>query len=164
MKYLTIIRHAKSSWENPDIDDIARPLNERGLQSIKIIGKYLEAKDIRPDLILISPATRAMQTAVGIGELVNCPAEISQIKQEIYFGNPTSVLSLIKKTDNKFNDVFLFGHEPTLSSLIELLTKKRIDKFPTCAVYRIAIDIINWNSISSGKEVFFVYPKLFTEE
>jgi len=56
----------------------------------------------------------------------------------------------------------LFGHEPILSSLIELLTKNQLDKFPTCAVYRIAFDINHWNAIKKGKMVFFVTPKQLT--
>ena len=162
MKYLTIIRHAKSSWENPDLDDLVRPLNERGLQSIKIIGNYLKEKQIQPDLVITSPATRALQTAIGIGTYLNYTADDLLIKQDIYFGNPTSIFSILKNLNDDFNDVILFGHEPILSSLIELLTKNQLDKFPTCAVYRIAFDINHWNAIKKGKMVFFVTPKQLT--
>lgn len=162
MKYLTIIRHAKSSWENPDLDDLVRPLNERGLQSIKIIGNYLKGKQIQPDLVIASPATRALQTAIGIGTYLNYTPDDLLIKQEIYFGNPTSIFSILKNLNDVLNDVFLFGHEPILSSLIEMLTKNQLDKFPTCAVYRIAFDINHWNAIKKGKMAFFVTPKQLT--
>lgn len=162
MKYLTIIRHAKSSWENPDLDDLVRPLNERGLQSIKIIGNYLKEKQMQPDLVIASPATRALQTAIGIGTYLNYTPDDLLIKQEIYFGNPTSIFSILKNLNDVLNDVFLFGHEPILSSLIEMLTKNQLDKFPTCAVYRIAFDINHWNAIKKGKMAFFVTPKQLT--
>jgi len=162
VKYLTIIRHAKSSWENPDLDDLVRPLNERGLQSIKIIGNYLKGKQIQPDLVIASPATRALQTAIGIGTYLNYTPDDLLIKQEIYFGNPTSIFSILKNLNDVLNDVFLFGHEPILSSLIEMLTKNQLDKFPTCAVYRIAFDINHWNAIKKGKMAFFVTPKQLT--
>nr|MBP6155012.1 histidine phosphatase family protein [Chitinophagales bacterium] len=66
MKYLTIIRHAKSSWEHPDLDDFVRPLNDRGQTAIPLIGNYLQQQQIYPDLIISSPATRAIETAKGI--------------------------------------------------------------------------------------------------
>lgn len=159
MKYLTIIRHAKSSWTTPDLDDILRPLNERGLKSIKIIGNYLKEKNIQPDLMISSPATRAVQTAFGIGDLVNYKIDTLKINQEIYFGNQTDIFSILKKIDTPVNDVFLFGHEPILSSLIFHLTKISLEKFPTCAVFRISFKIDNWSAIKTGSTVFFITPK-----
>lgn len=159
MKYLTIIRHAKSSWENPDLDDLVRPLNERGLQSIKTIGNYLKEKQIQPDLVITSPATRALQTAIGIGTYLNYTADDLLIKQDIYSGFEKQILQVISAVDEYYSNVFLFGHEPILSSLIELLTKNRLEKFPTCAVYRIAFDINHWKEIKKGKTLFFVTPK-----
>lgn len=166
MKYLTIIRHAKSSWSTPDLDDILRPLNERGLKSIKIIGNYLKEKNIQPDLIITSPATRAVQTAVGIGDLVNYKIDSLKINQEIYFGNTTDILAIIKNIDATVNDIFLFGHEPILSSLIYHFTKTSLEKFPTCAVYRIAFDIKSWKEtdLKIGKCEFYVNPKLLIEK
>lgn len=166
MKYLTIIRHAKSSWSTPYLDDILRPLNERGLKSIKIIGNYLREKNIQPDLIITSPATRAVQTAVGIGDLVNYKIDSLKINQEIYFGNTTDILAIIKNIDDTVNDIFLFGHEPILSSLIYHFTKTSLEKFPTCAVYRIAFDIKSWKEtdLKIGKCEFYVNPKLLIEK
>ncbi|HUM50553.1 MAG TPA: histidine phosphatase family protein [Chitinophagales bacterium] len=166
MKYLTIIRHAKSSWSTPDLDDILRPLNERGLKSIKIIGNYLKKKNIQPDLIITSPATRAVQTAVGIGDLVNYKIDSLKINQEIYFGNTTDILAIIKNIDATVNDIFLFGHEPILSLLIYHFTKTSLEKFPTCAVYRIAFDIKSWKEtdLKIGKCEFYVNPKLLIEK
>lgn len=161
-KYLTILRHAKSSWENPALDDLVRPLNNRGVESINIVGNYLKEKHIKPDLVITSPATRALQTAIGIGNYLNYSADNLLIKQTIYFGSHTNIVSIIKEIDEKVNDVFLFGHEPILSSLIYTLTNEKLDKFPTCAVYRIKFDIQNWKNIplKKGKCEFYVKPKL----
>lgn len=161
MKYLTLIRHAKSSWSTPELDDIIRPLNNRGLESIHLIGNYLKLNKIKPDLILTSPATRALQTAIGICNSVNYKPENLQIEQEIYFGNSASIFKLIQKIDNRYNDIFLFGHEPILSKLIEYLTTNKLEKFPTCAVYRIAFDTKKWTAISAkiSNCEFFVKPK-----
>ena len=165
-KYLTIIRHAKSSWENPELDDLVRPLNERGRQSIKIIGNYLREHKIKPDLVITSPATRALQTAIGISEILNYPKESLNIKQDIYFGTSSAILSVLENMDDIFKDVFLFGHEPLLSSLIEILTGKNIDKFPTCAVCRISLDITKWKNLKlkNSKCEFYVNPKILNEK
>jgi phosphohistidine phosphatase len=166
MKYLTIIRHAKSSWSTQDLDDILRPLNERGLKSIKIIGNYLKEKKIQPDLMITSPATRAVQTAVGIGDLLNYKIDKLKINQEIYFGSTTDILAGLKNTENTFNDIILFGHEPILSSLIFHFTQTSLEKFPTCAVYRIAFDIKSWKEtdLIIGKCEFYVNPKILIEK
>ncbi|MFN8238740.1 MAG: histidine phosphatase family protein [Chitinophagales bacterium] len=166
MKLLTIIRHAKSSWENPELDDIIRPLNERGKQAIGITGNYLKSKKIKPDLMISSPATRALQTAIGIGAYVNYQTEDLKIEQDIYFGGTASVIRILKNTDNRYADVFLFGHEPMLSSVIFSLSGEALEKFPTCAVYRMQFDITAWNEISQkkGKCEFYVNPKLLSQK
>ena len=148
MKYLTIIRHAKSSWDHPDLDDIARPLNERGKSAVKIVGNYLRENQLTPDLIVSSPATRAI------------------IEPVIYFGTSSAILEMLKQTDNKFNDVFLFGHEPILSSLIYQLSKTPLEKFPTCSVFRISLEIKSWHDIGAkkGKCEIYVNPKLLMEK
>lgn len=165
-KYLTVIRHAKSSRENPELDDLVRPLNERGRQSVKIIGNYLREHKIKPDLVITSPATRALQTAIGISDILNYPKEALYIKQEIYFGTSSAILSVLENINDNFNDVFLFGHEPVLSSLIEILTGKNLDKFPTCAVCRIYLDIKKWKDIKlkNGKCEFYVNPEILKEK
>ncbi|MBK9329800.1 MAG: histidine phosphatase family protein [Sphingobacteriales bacterium] len=166
MKHLTIIRHAKSSWENPELDDMVRPLNTRGKQAIVLIGDYLKNKKIEPDLIITSPATRALQTAIGIGTVLKYKTEDLKIEQAIYFGNTTSVIRVIENTDNRLKDVFIFGHEPVLSSVIITLSGENPDKFPTGAVCRIRFDATNWKDITLKKGIceFFVNPKLLSEK
>ena len=166
MKYLTIIRHAKSSWDHPDLDDIARPLNERGKSAVKIIGNYLRENQLTPDLIVSSPATRAITTANGIAELVLFNLKEITIEPVIYFGTSSAILEMLKQTDNKFNDVFLFGHEPILSSLIYQLSKTPLEKFPTCSVFRISLEIKSWHDIGAkkGKCEIYVNPKLLMEK
>lgn len=165
-KYLTIIRHAKSSWDNPNLKDIERPLNERGRKAIKTIGTFLTEKAINPDFMITSPAKRAKQTAIGIGKFLNYKTTDLQICDEMYFSQAASILTIINTINNKYNDVFIFGHEPILSELIELLTKNKLDKFPTCAVYRIAFDTESWKDITSATLncEFYVNPKLLMKK
>ena len=166
MKKLTIIRHAKSSWEHPEVDDLSRPLNDRGKRAIPLIGNFLLLKKNIPDLIMSSPADRAMQTAIGIGEIMGYKKEKIRIFRDIYFGDASAVLQLLQNSDNKYRNLFLFGHEPILSSLIFKLTGDSLEKFPTCSAYCILFDIKMWRGLklNSGICEFFVNPKLLGEK
>ncbi len=164
MKYLTIIRHAKSSWDDPDMDDLVRPLNERGRIAVLLVGNYLQQQKIMPDLIITSPATRARDTASGIAEFVKYDIKKIQVEPVIYFGTSSAIITTLQELDNKYSDAFLFGHEPILSSLIFQLTKNQLEKFSTCSPYRISLDIKKWAEIGikKGKCEFFVNPKLLS--
>ena len=161
MKHLTIIRHAKSDWTT-DVDDILRPLNERGKNAVLLVGNYLQQQHIKPDLIISSPATRALDTANAIGELVKYNTNEIHVEPVVYFGTSSAIIDLLKESDNKINDVFLCGHEPILSSLIFHFTKTTLEKFPTCSVFRIAFKINNWSELKTGNTEFFISPKQLT--
>lgn len=163
MRILTLIRHAKSCWENPDLHDLVRPLNGRGVMSIPLIGNHLKENNIHPDLIYSSPATRALHTAIGIGSILGCHPDDFQIDQEIYFGNATSIIELIKNTDPIYRDVFLIGHDSYLTDIIEELKGEMPMKFPTCAAYRMQFESESWQEIKNGKKTLFVYPKMFVK-
>ncbi|MCC6516074.1 MAG: histidine phosphatase family protein [Chitinophagales bacterium] len=159
MKSLSIIRHAKSDW-SAGVDDILRPLNERGKSATKLIGNYLQQKSILPDLIISSPATRAQDTAKAIARAIHYDVQKIQTEPCVYFGTSTNIVDKIKTLPNTMNDVFIFGHEPILSSLIYQFTKNTLEKFPTCAVYRISFDMNDWSTLKLGKTEFFIFPKL----
>jgi phosphohistidine phosphatase len=166
MKYLTVIRHAKSSWEEPGLEDIDRPINFRGKKAIATMGAFLKVKKIVPGLIITSPAVRARKTAEGIGKILNYPTEKIKIERNVYFGAVADLTSIIFSLPDKFQDVFLIGHEPLLSALIFRLTGNELPKFPTCSVYRIQWAVKKWGDAShqKGKCEFYVYPKMLKEE
>lgn len=157
MKYITIIRHAKSSWDNVHLKDIDRPLAERGLKDIPKMGNYLLTNNIAPDIVLSSPANRAFSTAKGICATTNYPIDKIIIQEKIYYGSANDIVILIEQLDNLYNDVFVFGHEPKCSYLIEILTGEWINHFPTCAVFRIAFDCNDWKQLNNttGKKSIF---------
>lgn len=161
MKYLTIIRHAKSDW-SVNTDDFNRPLNERGKHAVPLVGQFLKNKNIQPDFILSSPAKRAQKTAQGICKSIHHPTKNILFKMDIYTGDTKEIKKIIEEIDDNYNDVFLFGHEPVLSSIIEIFTKEKLEKFPTCAVYRITFDVSNWKAVDykNAKCEFYVNPKL----
>ena len=162
MKTIYLIRHAKSSWKDPSLSDFDRPLNKRGKNDIVIIGKLLDQKEIKPDLILSSPAKRARKTAIGITEKLGFPQNKIVFRDEIYEASDRMLLHLIKRTDEKFDSLMLFGHSPGLTQLNNLISNHYIDNIPTCGVVALTTET-DW--INSGKDrfkfLFFEYPKKF---
>lgn len=158
MKYLSIIRHAKSDW-SINVDDIARPLNERGKAATPMVGNYLLQQQIKPDLIISSPATRAHETAKGIATILKYDVKNIRIEPVVYFGTSSAIIGHLQNLEHQYNDVFLFGHEPILSSLIYQFTTKMVEKFPTCSVCRIAYNANTWKEIKSGTCEFLISPK-----
>ncbi len=166
MKYLTILRHAKSSWKFALLPDKERPLNERGKKAVIALGKYLSGRHIKPDAIICSPALRSVKTARGVAKAIGVSKKDIHVINGIYEADAMSLFSIIKDLDNSLGDVVLVGHEPGLSEVIKLLTGKTIEKFPTCAAYRINFNIEHWSAIKSGtgKCEFYVNPKLLEEK
>lgn len=161
MKYLYIIRHAKSEWEDLSLPDIVRPLNERGRQSIVVLAEFLKKQKIKPDFILSSPATRALHTAIGVSALLGYPNKDIVTDSAIYFLGKEGMLDAISRVGSKKNRIFIFSHEPSCSELIYQLTGDAVMKFPTTAIFGICFEMENWENImdSKGKKILFTYPK-----
>lgn len=162
MKQITIIRHAKSSWVDFELDDMVRALSQRGKKNLHEIGVFLKEKNISPNYFITSPATRALHTAIEIAKTVNFDIENIDINALIYFGNTNSIIKYIQHIDDKHDKLFLVGHEPILSLLIEKLSDTMLEKFPTCAVFQIQFDVKNWSKISKGKANFYITPKMLS--
>lgn len=165
MKILYIIRHAKSSWEEGDINDMVRPLNEKGKTASLIIGNWLNHQKIKPDFVMTSPATRALHTSINISSWVDFPISKMDIDPVLYFGNVKSIcekLVLLDQSSKVIDKVFLIGHEPILSDLINKLTKDVLVKFPTTALYSISWNVDSWEEAMQelGAKVDFITPKL----
>ena len=114
MKTLLLMRHAKSSWDNPGLRDFDRPLNERGLKAAPLMGRYLRAQGIAPDLIVSSPAQRAQQTAQLVKEAARCAAPI-RYEAAIYDANLNALLKVLQALDKTTKTVLLVGHNPSFS-------------------------------------------------
>lgn len=164
MKTLYIIRHAKSSWEEADIlADIERPLNERGKRDAPFMGKLLGAKAIQPDVLVSSPATRAFKTAKLIAEEIQYKKKDILIHAEIYEATPEKLLDIIQSFSDQWNTVFLFGHNPTMTELVNWYTEVPIDNMPTCGIAGIEFNVQHWEEATStnGKVFLFEFPKKY---
>lgn len=162
MKILYLVRHAKSSWRDPSLDDIERPLNKRGKRDAPFMGELLKEKIVNPDVVFSSPAKRASKTAQIIAEQIGYSKKDIIYAEEIYEASSHELVDFIKKIDDKYNSVMVFGHNPGFTMLNNFLSKKYIDNIPTCGI--VALEFKNcWKEIekNSANMLFFDYPKRY---
>jgi phosphohistidine phosphatase len=158
---LTLVRHAKSSWNDPGLDDFMRPLNDRGRRDAPEMGRRLRQGGVQPALIVSSPAKRAIKTArIIAGELDIHEADIVE-NPGIYEATAAELLELVQGLPDITRDVMLVGHNPGLADLALFFLRSGIDDIPTCGVVRLAFDAQHWRDISMQRAslLLFDYPK-----
>ena len=144
MKTLTIVRHAKSSWNNPGLSDHERPLNQRGERDAPDMGKRLKAHGIRPSLIVSSPANRAWTTARIIATEIGYPIEFLQREKGLYHASVDQILDVIASQDEGFNNLMIVGHNPGLTDFANFLSPGLTNNLPTAGVVTVEIDRDDW--------------------
>jgi len=160
MKKVLLCRHAKSAWDDPFLNDHDRPLALRGLRDSPVMAQRLKKKNILPDLIISSDAKRAEATALITAENLHFPKKQIEFRPNLYQASASSILSEIRKTPNDVETLFLFGHNPALTELIEILGGD-MDNLPTCGQYGFILGVKDWKDAdSSNAQVwFFDFPK-----
>lgn len=158
---LLLLRHAKSNWDDPSLRDIDRPLNERGQRDAPRMGKLLREKDICPEVIISSDATRAMTTARLVARELDYPADDIRQNHALYLASPGAMLNVLETTAANDRDVMLVAHNPGLTDLANRLSDARIDNVPTCGVFVIESDTENWEQLANTPGTFagFYCPK-----
>ncbi|MCD4729486.1 MAG: phosphohistidine phosphatase SixA [Bacteroidales bacterium] len=166
MKTLYIVRHAKSSWDNPGLADHERPILEKGKNRTKWVCDYLIENDSRIDLIISSHAVRARQTATVIGNALNYPEDNIRISTTIYHGDIDSLLDHLSELQDDVNSVMMVGHNPTFTTFANYFLHKEIDWLPTSGIVCIEFDTDKWeNFINAQKKAKFVItPRLLKEK
>jgi len=160
MKTLFLVRHAKSSWDDTALPDKDRPLNDRGKRDAPKMGERLAKRDVKPDLILSSPARRALTTAEIIAKKLDYKRKDIVADDRLYAGEADDLLEVIGELDDKLERVMLFGHNPELTELAHRLSSE-ITHMPTCAVVEFTFDAKSWSNIGTDKpaKVAFDYPR-----
>lgn len=149
MKRLLLVRHAKSSWKDAALADSDRPLNGRGKRDAPRMGKKLSGRGMKPDLILSSPATRALVTARIIAKELGYRRKHIVVDDRLYPGEADDLLEVIHGLDDDQECVLLFGHNPGLSDLAHRFAKEPAN-MPTCAVAEFVFDAASWPQIGSA--------------
>jgi phosphohistidine phosphatase len=160
MKTLYLVRHAKSSRDDPTLPDKERPLNKRGMRDAPNMGERLAKRDVKPDLILSSPAIRALATAEIMAKQLGCEVKDIVVDNRLYAASDDDLLAVIRELGDKPKRVMLFGHNPGLAELAQRLSSKITD-MPTCAVAEFAFDTKSWSNVGKQRpaRVEFDRPK-----
>ena len=161
MRRITLLRHAKSDWDTPSLNDFDRPLNQRGERDAELIGQRLNSNGVRPSLILCSDAKRAITTARMIAQEIAYPGEFIQPVNALYLASPATIIEVLRREGEDYSDIMLIGHNPGLTDLANLICDSKTDNLPTCGVYAVDVDIDDWADLENtqGTLNYFEYPK-----
>jgi phosphohistidine phosphatase len=167
MKTIILVRHAKSSWKDPGLDDFDRPLNKRGKKNAPLMGEKLKERQITPDLVLSSPAKRARKTATAIAKAIGYPKKKIIFDDNMYHADARYLFEMVRNLDDKYETIMLFGHNPDFNDLANMLLKKSsVHNIVTTGVYCIKLNVNQWQKVREGKgeSVFYDYPKQYQAE
>lgn len=142
MKTLLILRHAKSSWDEPELADIQRPLNKRGKNDAPRVGEIIKEAGLVPDVILSSPAVRAVKTAEAAADTCGYEGEI-EIRENFYPGSPGDYIDALNEIPDGYARVMVVGHNPGLEELLSDLTGES-ELLPTAALAQVELAIQRW--------------------
>ena len=169
MKRLTLLRHAKSDWDDPVARDFDRPLNRRGEKAAMLMGQFAAQRAMRFDMLVASPAVRVVQTLetffAGYGETLD-----ARWDRRIYLASGATLLDVVHDQDNATDRLLMCGHNPGLEDLILMLVPDKSDdrlrdeseeKFPTASVAVITFDVSRWADVAIGGGLLerFVRPR-----
>jgi phosphohistidine phosphatase len=163
VKNLFLIRHAKSSWAEIGAKDFDRVLDERGHRDAPKMAKVLKDMGIMPDLIVSSPAKRAITTAQYFAKEFNIPFAKIDLQSDIYEASESDLLHIIRNITNTTQTVLLFGHNPTLTYFPNRYSENLIDNVPTCGIVQLLVNTEGWSDFNEktvSKKGFW-YPKMF---
>lgn len=168
MKNLILMRHAKSSWNHPELDDHARPLNQRGRAAAKTMANWFVTEEIIPDYALVSDAVRTQETWEIVSDSIGSSPE-ADISRELYLAAPQTMLAAVQSTPADANTLMLIAHQPGTSILASILAdgtesddcKQAYQHYPTAGVSVFQFEIETWNQLGagSGKFIRFETPK-----
>lgn len=161
MKYLHLIRHAKTSWEHPELPDRERPLTETGKQDAQHMAQQLKDMKIEPDCILCSPAVRALDTATIFANEFNFPLDKILIDEQIYSGGVEELIEVIKHLPSSISTVLCIGHNPNLTWLSHYLCEEARMNIPTCGIVSIKFHTRNWGQITNSETqlISYIHPQ-----
>jgi len=169
MRTLTLLRHAKSSWDDAGIRDFDRPLNAKGARAARAMGRHMRAADLRFDHVIASPAVRVIETLDGIWDGYGRRLA-PEWDRRIYMATAAALLDVVRETPADTERLLLVGHNPGLEELVLMLVPAGADdalregveeKFPTASLAEIVFETERWADIDEdmGRLARFVRPR-----
>lgn len=148
MKTLLLLRHAKSSWDEPSLRDFDRPLAARGKRDAPRMGKALSERGPLPDLIISSPAARTRATIKAVIASARLEADL-MVEESVYGASSAELMKLIRQLPDEKSCVMIVGHNPGLEDLVERLSGKA-ERMPTAALACIEFHSDRWDDVEDG--------------
>ncbi|MCL6729155.1 SixA phosphatase family protein [Sphingomonas hankyongi] len=168
MTFLTILRHAKSSWDHPGLSDFDRPLNDRGRKAAPLVGREMRRRKMEFDIVFASPAVRVRQTIDGVVEGLGKELEV-QFDPELYAADVETLLTKVRALPGDAHAPLMVGHNPGLHEIIlylarddeEGLRAKIEDNLPTAAAVTIELPAVRWDEVepASGLIRTLILPR-----
>ena len=161
-KVLHLVRHAKSSWDYEGIADIDRTLKSKGIQNAYEISRKLKMSDEAPDMMVSSPANRALHTAVIFARNLGFSLKELQINNLLYESSADKILEFIKSIPDNSKSLMIFGHNPDVTDLVNHFIKSPVENIPTSGVAKLIFKCQSWKEISADnleREFFFFLSK-----
>lgn len=162
MKRLYLIRHAKSDWSDLSQSDFERGLNKRGKRNIIRMANALKEMGIKPDLIISSSAKRAKKTAKGLAKNLGYDHDM-MLLDTLYMCEPQEWMETIHHIPEKYQSVFIIGHNPEITDVVNMLIDDYIDNIPTLGIIGFDVAAKKWEKFECqhAKFKFFIYPKMY---
>ncbi|NTU67773.1 MAG: phosphohistidine phosphatase [Chlorobiaceae bacterium] len=161
MKTLYIVRHAHAGWSNANLPDFERTLSGKGRLEAGEMAHRLHEAGARPDVIISSPATRALETAGIFGDIMGFGSEHIRDEPAIYSGNVDALAGIVSRLPQEYQSAMLFGHNPAVSLYGSWLTGKQLGQMDTCGILRLELPAKMWGAASraSAEMSWYLCPK-----
>lgn len=140
---VVFIRHAKSSWDTPNVADYQRPVAKRGLEDIDRVANEMKKKGLIPDLVVSSGAERALTTARGLVGILKPDLEVV-VNDQLYFAGKKAVYGVVKETGNDVKTLFLVLHNPDINEIVLGDLGYDDDNVPTLGAALVRVKCDNW--------------------
>lgn len=162
-KTVFFVRHASSEELNSNQKDFDRALSASGHRQAPKMAVKMKYDQEVPDVIISSPAKRAIDTATYFYEHFNFSAAQVLEHPDLYEASTGTLLSIINEMPEDYTKIYIVGHNPTLSYIVEYLTGEEIGPIPSTGIVKIDFDVEKWNMVTkdSGELIFHIYPKMF---
>jgi phosphohistidine phosphatase len=166
MKTLTLLRHAKSGWDDPVARDFDRPLNPKGQRAAAMVGRHMKSLALAFDHVVASPAVRVVETLEQVG--LGYGGDLAPAwDQRIYLASTATLLDVVHDLPAGAEHVLLVGHNPGLEDLVLLLVpdgalRDEVEiKFPTATLAEMTFEIGSWGEVQAGSATLarFVRPR-----
>jgi len=164
VKKLTLVRHAKSSWNHPGLSDFERPLNKRGQGDLPGLVERLKQSLPEPDRLIFSGARRTLETSRPLADAWGLDKSRYLERREAYEASVNSLLLLLQEQPNSCENLVLVGHNPGMAGLLAFLTATAPRHYPTAAFAHLELAITSWQDLEEGCSELkvFDFPKLHT--